>query len=67
MALTPSSISNKNNECGTISVIIFNNSVVNTYFQDNFCLRQSTLTGNADGHGGETNNMMLCETLRASW
>jgi hypothetical protein len=62
MALTPSSVYNKNNECGTTDVNIFNN----TYFQDNFCLPQSTPTGKVDGHGGKTNNMMICETFQES-
>ena len=42
MASTPSSVSNKNNECGIINVHIFNI----THFQNNFYLPQSTPTGN---------------------
>ena len=42
MASTPSSVSNKNNECGIINVNIFNI----THFQNNFYLPQSTPTGN---------------------
>jgi hypothetical protein len=42
MASTPSSVSNKNNECGNVNVNIFNIS----HFQNNFYLPQSTPTGN---------------------
>jgi hypothetical protein len=47
----------KNTECGIINV----NISINTPFQNNFCLPQRYRQGgNADGHGGQTNNMMLC-------